>query len=368
MKGSLVTVKVSMVTPRLDTKPWGGRRLERLGIDLGASDRIGEALTTAGDAHVSGGAFQGQTLDDIVRANPDDRLGSFAREAVAGRSIFPLLTKLIDANEHLSIQVHPDDAGARPLDKPGKTEAWHVLAADPGSELYLGLKPGVHLDSFRESASRLDGSSAALMRTVPAQAGTTVLIPAGTIHALGAGVMVYEIQQPSDITYRLDDWGRTDAAGNPRDVHLAAGLAVSRPELMPEIINPVPLRAAIGERHILAACRYFVLERVALPVGASASVGSTGSPVAITLVTGSGIVGDEVIEAGRSAVVWPSPSPAILRATAPMVVLLAYVPDLERDVVGRAAGSGASMAAITALGGPTGDLLRTATARSPQDG
>ena len=355
-KGTGLTLHVSIVTPRLDAKPWGGRRLERLGVTLPAGEAIGEALVTANDARVARGAFRGQSLGDIVASDPDARLGAEAHRAVAGRAIFPLLVKLIDASENLSIQVHPDDEGARELGQPGKTEAWHILAAEPGSQLYLGVLPGVPIETFREAASRLDGSSATLMRTVPAQPGSTVLIPAGTIHALGAGVMVYEIQQPSDITYRLDDWGRVDAAGNLREVHLDAGFAVARPEPIPEVIEPVALRAATGTHHLLAACRYFALERVALPAGGSTEVGAAGSPVVITLLSGDATIGEEELGTGASAVVWPTSERGVLRAARPLVALVAHVPNLATDVVARARAAGAEGSAIAALGGPTGDV------------
>lgn len=351
-----MTRHVSIVTPRLDAKPWGGRRLERLGVVLPGGEAIGEALVTANDAQVARGAFAGQSLSEIVVIDPEVRLGAVARRAVADRAIFPLLVKLIDASENLSIQVHPNDDGARALGQTGKTEAWHIVAAEPGAQLYLGVLPGVPLDAFREAASRLDGSSAALMRTVPAQPGSTVLIPAGTIHALGAGVMVYEIQQPSDITYRLDDWGRVDASGNPREMHLEDGFAVSRPELIPEVIEPVVMRATTGTHHLLTACRYFELERVALPVGGTIDVGVAGSPVVVTLLTGGATIGDEELETGNSAVVWPTSQRALLAATRPMVALVAHVPDLANDVVERARAAGAEASAIASLGGPTGDV------------
>ena len=344
------------MTPRLDAKPWGGRRLEQLGVAIPAGASIGEALVTANDARVARGAFAGKSLGDIVARDPDARLGYEALQAVAGRAIFPLLVKLIDASENLSIQVHPDDEGASALGQPGKTEAWHILAAEPGAMLYLGVRPGVPLETFREAASRLDGSSASLMRTIPAQPGSTVLIPAGTIHALGAGVMVYEIQQPSDITYRLDDWGRVDASGIARETHLEAGFAVSRPELIPEVIEPAALRAATGMRHLLTACRYFALERVALPAGGAIEVGAAGSPVVVTLLAGGATIGDETLDTGDSAVVWPTSERAALIATRPMVTLVAHVPNLATDVVNRARAAGAEPSAIAALGGPTGDV------------
>ncbi len=351
-----MNTNVSLVTPRLDTKPWGGRKLAQIGLRLPSGTGIGEALVTAGDAIISAGYMAGRTLDEVVQADPESHLGSIASTAIGDRTMFPLLVKLIDAAENLSIQVHPNDAQAAPLERPGKTEAWHVLEADPGSVLYLGIRPGVDLAEFRRAASRLDGSSAQLMRSVAAQMGTTVLIPAGTVHALGAGVMVYEVQQPSDITYRLDDWGRVDAGGNPREVHLDAGFEVTRPDSIPEIVSPVSLRPAIGERHLLAACRYFALERISLPVGGTLEVSHPGSPSVVTMLRGDAKINDVALGGGASAVVWPSTFTATLTATSPAVALASYVPDLDADIVRAAIHAGANRGAIVSLSGATGDL------------
>src|SRR5699024_5861141 len=131
--------------------------------------------------------------------------------------------------------------------------------------------------------------------------GTTTLIPAGTIHALGAGVMVYEIQQPSDVTFRLDDWGRVDAQGNPREMHLAQGAQAARERSRPAMMTPVPIGAAHGvSRLLLVACRYFALERMHLADETgdiAAPLGNSGSPEVVTALSGAaGITfGEEAI-------------------------------------------------------------------------
>ncbi len=351
-----MNTNVSFVSPRLDGKPWGGRKLARYGVELPSEINIGEALVTAGDAVVSVGYMAGHRLDEIIASEPKVHLGAAASIAVAGRARFPLLVKLIDAAENLSIQVHPNDVQAAPLDRLGKTEAWHVLEADPGSVLYLGIRPGVDMSDFRRAAARLDGSTAPLMRTVPAQPGTTVLIPAGTVHALGAGVMVYEVQQPSDVTFRLDDWGRVDDEGNPREVHLAAGFDVARPESIPELIRPVSLRPPIGERHLLTACRSFALERVALLAGGTLEISHPGSPTVVTILGGEATMNGIALGGGASAVVWPSVSTTTLTATRPAVALVSYVPDLVTDILEPAIRAGAGRSEVMSLGGSTGDL------------
>src|SRR5215213_7938853 len=254
--------------PRLDPKPWGGRQLEAWGIPLPPGETIGEALLTDPEATVASGATPGTSLGELASRDPGSWIGDRGLEATGGRAIFPLLVKLIDGQADLSIQVHPDDrtAAAAGLGT-GKTEAYHVLAANPGSIIYLGLDPGVTPDEFATSCRRANGSAASCLRHVPATPGMTVLIPAGTPHALGAGVIVYEIQQPSNVTFRLDDWGRVDASGMARALHHSEGLALVNPRSRPEPIPRVPLdtldNCSVG-RAFLVATPYFALERIVL--------------------------------------------------------------------------------------------------------
>ena len=352
-------MKVTPLTARLDEKPWGGRRLAQFGLNLPDDFAVGEALVTAGEAIVSGGSDAGRTLGELVLGDAA-LLGPLGAVAVGGRPIFPLLVKLIDATENLSVQVHPDDAAAALLDRLGKTEAWYVLAADPGARMFLGVRPGVSVEQLEEASRRKDGSAAALLRVVPAEVGTTVLIPAGTVHALGAGVVVYEVQQPSDVTFRLDDWGRVDAQGRSRELHLEQGLAVTRPELLPELIAPVELRSVAGRRHLLAACRYFALERIALCAGERVPIGAPSSPAVVTLLRGAGTLagggGAASLVAGESAVAWPSDSAALLAAASPTVALRGWVPGLREEIVTPAMAAGAAVDAIARLGGPLDDV------------
>jgi mannose-6-phosphate isomerase len=318
-----------VVSPRLDAKPWGGRRLEAFGFGLPPGEAIGEAVVTAPDATVTGG----RQLAEIVAERPEAALGERGLAATGGRRVFPLLVKLIDANDDLSIQVHPDDvaaareSGGQSL---GKTEAWWVLDAQPGSVLYLGLQPGATLEELT-AASRGGTGAAHLLRRVPARPNTLVFLPAGTVHALGAGVLVYEIQQPSALTYRLDDWGRVDATGHPREMHVEQGLAVADAASRPAPIPPVPLPSASGRRQLLVACRYFALERIALVAGEEVAIIADQSPQTITALHGAvEVTADDAtvsLAAGQTAVLLADAAGAALRAVSPAVVLRAWVPD-----------------------------------------
>jgi len=351
-----------LLQPRLDPKPWGGRALARFGLLPSGNGAIGEALATAPEAVVAAGPLAGRSLGEVVAADPVGILGERGLAVTGGRPLFPLLIKLIDAADVLSVQVHPDDATAAPLGRLGKTETWHILAAAPGASLFLGLRPDVGFDGFATACREDRGTAGACLRRVPAMAGSTVLIPAGTVHALGAGVLVYELQQPSDITYRLDDWGRVDAAGNPRQLHVEDGLAAIDAALRPEPIAPLRLATGAGRRQLLAACRLFALERIALAAGETVPLRAAGSPQTVTCLRGEAALETEAstpsvaVRPGETAVVPAALSPAELRANAPSVLLRAWVPNLLADIVRPALAAGHDPEAIARLAGPLPDL------------
>lgn len=349
-------VRISEVDARLDAKPWGGTRLRQFGFDVREGQTIGEALITAGDAVVTAGHGCGRTLDAIVAADTQGSLGSLGQIATGGRPMFPLLAKIIDARQHLSIQVHPNDEVAGEFDKLGKTEAWHVLAAETDAMLFVGLAPEARFEDFMANAALLDGSSAGQLRRIPAVPGETILLPAGTIHALGAGVMIYEIQQPSDITYRLDDWGRVDADGNPREVHLDAGFAVSRPEFAPAYMSAVTTQQTAPKRSLLTACRYFALERIEGEATDIVALGTQTSPTVVTMLSGAIELEDRRIDAGATAIIWPTAQSAHATFVEAGSALVSWVPDLISEVVKPALAAGASVEAIGALGGDTEDV------------
>ena len=348
-----------ILTPRLDAKPWGGRRLAEFGFDLPPNEPIGEAVITAPEAIIAEGPHAGRTLGDVVQDDPAAALGARGLIATSNRPLFPLLVKLIDAAEDLSIQVHPTDEFANAEDSLGKTESWHVLDAAPNGILYLGLRPDVTVDEMEEIA-REGGRTGGLMRRLSAKPNETVLIPAGTIHALGAGVLVYEIQQPSAITYRLDDWGRVDAAGKSRDLHIDQSVMVANGDYRPEFIAPVELHRPAGRSQMLTACRYFAVERIALGTGESVTHTSAESPQVFTCLRGGFVIAADGIDSamtnGQTAAILASSQSATIQATSPTVALRAWVPDLAANVVQPARASGANDDAIGHLGGPLADV------------
>jgi mannose-6-phosphate isomerase len=269
--------------PRLDPKIWGGRRLAEFGFDLPPSEPIGEALLTVPETVIVNGEWAGKTLGDLVFSDPIGLLGERGRDLAGQDDVFPLLIKLIDASTALSIQVHPNDAQA-PAGSRGKTEAWYVLDASEGATLYVGLADPA---AFAEVAteSRAGQSIGERVRALPVMPGDAVFIPAGTIHAIGAGVLLYEIQQPSAITYRFDDWGRVDAQGRPRELHIEEAIGVSDPESQPIVVRPVPRHAGEAARPFIS-CREFAIEVLVLRPGERMTLIPEADVSAMTCVAG----------------------------------------------------------------------------------
>lgn len=255
--------------PVLKDYRWGGRKLETaLGRRL-PDGVVAESWEISahpnGPTPVAAGPLAGVPLPEVQHRLGRSLVGERNADALE-RDRFPLLVKLLDANDWLSIQVHPPDAYAREHESDlGKTEMWVVLDAEPGAELILGLRHGVDLATLR----RLSGGAGVerCLHRQPARAGDAFLVPAGTVHAIGPGLLLAEIQQASDATYRLWDWDRPDPDGS-RPLHLERALDV----VDPRAVAPGPLRPAPRTRDglevdCLADCPYFRTERLTLPAG-----------------------------------------------------------------------------------------------------
>lgn len=245
---------------------WGGRRLERDGWkQLPPGDvLVGEAWETEDNTIAQNKPYEGKTLGALVDEYGEALLGQQAI-AVFGRR-FPLLAKFIDANTKLSVQVHPGDAYAVRHEggKLGKTECWYILDAEPGAWVVHGFKTSTSREAVQRAIENATLES--LLEEVPVAPGDVIFVPAGTVHAIGSGVLLYELQEYSDITYRMYDYGRLTAAGVPRELRIAQSLDVScySPSPHPKVL-PVPLPGGPGYTdRCLAACRYFVLRELVL--------------------------------------------------------------------------------------------------------
>ena len=293
-----------IMSPILAAKPWGGRRLLDYGKALPDGEWIGEsweladlpaeAVSTVPDprTRVADGPHAGKSLRDIIDAFGAEFLGS---ATPTGEGDFPLLVKLLDAREHLSVQVHPDAAYV--ADHPEarlKTESWYVVEATPSAHLYLGLREGTTIEdvSSRAGTAAIPG---VLDRTA-ARAGDFHHLPAGLIHALGAGVLVAEVQTPSDTTFRIYDW--EDRYNRPhRQMHIHEALEAVRLDLSGQ---PNPRPEISGTRDLVKTPHYWIREhrgsgelidldqrdevRVLMAVAGSASLNDVMHPVGTTVV------------------------------------------------------------------------------------
>jgi mannose-6-phosphate isomerase len=211
--------------PIFKERVWGGCELERLyGKNLPPSQPIGESWEISdrpGDASViANGPLAGKNLRWLMENHATEVLGD-AKPAAEGR--FPLLCKILDARDKLSLQVHPPGDKAKKLKGEPKTEIWFIADAAPDASLYVGLKRGVTRVEFEKKIS--DGSVADCFHCIPVHAGDAMFLPSGRVHAIGAGLVIFEIQQNSDTTYRVFDWNRVGLDGNPRELHVAQSLA-----------------------------------------------------------------------------------------------------------------------------------------------
>ena len=230
---------------------WGGTLLKERYGKGGDLDIVAESweLSTHPDGltKLSGGE---ESLRDYLKAHP-----AAGGAKVNSEGDLPVLVKLIDARKPLSVQVHPDDAYAARVGQRGKTELWHVLDATPDAYLYLGLNTPV---SREELEGRIaDNTVEEILKKVPVHAGESYYIPAGTLHAIGAGCLIYEVQQSSNLTYRVYDYGRVGADGKPRQLHIEDALAVTNLNLVDT--TPPCGNAADGT---IVACPYFTLREV----------------------------------------------------------------------------------------------------------
>lgn len=266
---------------------WGGDRLRP------GHTPTAEAWVVWEDDQIESGPMAGKTLGEAAVELSEDLLGSKARRQTGTR--FPLLIKLLDCAQWLSLQVHPNDEQAVALEGPGqfgKTEAWHILDARPEATLIAGLKPGTSAEVLASSIR--DGSIIEHVQYAAVKAGDTVFMPAGTLHALGPGLLVYEVQQTSNWTYRVYDWGRPPTEARP--LHIDKSIQVTRAGFAAPIIPPPSCQD--GGREKLIESKYFTLEMLCAWTEAIHLDTKAESFHAITVIEGKAKLqaGDEILE------------------------------------------------------------------------
>ena len=298
--------------PVFQRRIWGGQRLREIfGKDLPVGEKIGESWEIAdlpeGQSTVGNGPFAGRTLGAVVRRHTEaimgaegagcrpvsrtcgpqieDEGGTHSRrqgqDALATRERFPLLVKFLDAQEALSVQVHPDPETCRRMGRGNpKTECWYIIQAEPGAVIYKGLKKTVTREQFAEAVRA--GTTADLLATVPVSPGECHFVPAGVAHALGPGLVIAEIQTPSDTTYRVFDWNRVDDAGRPRPLHTDEALESIHFDVTPDKL-PV---TTVGR---LVDCEYFKVDK-GHRTGGDEVLLSRGILRVLIFLTGSGTI------------------------------------------------------------------------------
>ena len=280
-------------TPVYKDYLWGGSRIPKVfnrDMPEGVYAESWEISTHPdGSTAIVNGPLAGKTLSDLLPEHKTELLGT----QVPGDD-FPLLIKLIDARDKLSVQVHPNDGNAADVDGDPKTEMWYFLPGDEGTQIYCGLKPGIGPDEFQQAME--NKTFADILQSIPAVPGEAVFVPGGRVHAIGVGCLILEIQQNSNTTYRLYDWDRTDADGNARELHIDKALQVIDWEN-----NGDPHCTVKGT--VIESCEYFQLDRHELTEEtAFPNLGKTFH--ALFIAEGKGIIrwtqGEEKLSMGQS--------------------------------------------------------------------
>lgn len=258
---------------------WGGDRLiKEYGKTL-ESGRIAESWELSahpdGESIIGSGAHRGMTLSEYISHAGRDSLGENSKKY----DYFPLLIKLIDARSDLSVQVHPsDDYALSKEGQYGKTEMWYIIDCEEGSEIYYGFDRDVTRKEYESAIA--DGTLCDILRRVKVKAGDCFFIPSGTVHAIGAGILICEVQQNSNLTYRVYDYNRRDKDGNTRPLHIEKALEVST-------LSPAPRSDRGGDPSLLADCSYFRAKKLSVN-GESKLLSDTSSFVSLIVTKGNG--------------------------------------------------------------------------------
>jgi mannose-6-phosphate isomerase len=311
--------------PFFQSRPWGGRAMsEKLGKKI-PEGPVAESWEVSahpnGVSRVSGGPLDGASLADLVREHGREILGDEGFQKYRGE--FPLLVKLIDVNALASVQVHPNDAQAQRLEGYpwGKTEAWYIIDRSPSARFSLGLVPGTTPESFREAI--IQGRAQGVLGSPEVAAGDCLFVPPGTVHAAGNGVLLLEVQQSCDITYRVYDWDRVDEQGRRRELHVEKALEVVDFHALPKVMRA---RAGVDALNRILSCDFFQMFEAKLQRGIDL-------PLRPSCSTGTVTSGRCILESGAARIdlycgdsfVLPSNSPARLGGGGATVVYTSLV-------------------------------------------
>lgn len=306
--------------PIFKERIWGGQNLKRLyGKALPQDNKsIGESWEVTdrdeGVSVIANGTFAGKTLRWLMENKRSELLG----ESTASSGRFPLLVKILDAEQTLSLQVHPPATVANALGGEPKTEMWYIVEAKPGAELFVGLKRGVSRGEFERKI--FDGSVADCFHRIQVRSGDAMFLPSGRVHAIGGGLVIFEIQQNSDTTYRVFDWNRKDASGKPRDLHVRQSLAsIDFEDFEPGLVSSGFSNETLRSRRLMNH-PVFAVDECELALGSRYRFKNQQALV-IGVISGSLFVGsgNDVVnlESGGFCVIPASVSEIVLNASRP---------------------------------------------------
>ncbi|CAA6677898.1 MULTISPECIES: type I phosphomannose isomerase catalytic subunit [unclassified Lentimonas] len=267
-------MKHILLSPIYQERVWGGRSLShKLNRTLPENKVIGESWEIVDRPEAQSTTSQGQTIRELISADPESIMGA----GWPAERPFPILVKWLDCQEKLSLQVHPPADIAQKLNGEPKTECWYIADAEPHATLIAGLKNGVTREDFE--AGLANNTLESLVHTISVKAGESIFIPSGRIHAIGGGNLILEIQQNSDTTYRVYDWGRVGLDGSPRDLHIEESLKSSDfNDFEPDTIKPN------GGSQTLAESDVFDLRKVCLKAGETLSFDATQPRILSVLI------------------------------------------------------------------------------------
>lgn len=293
--------------PTLHPRVWGGRKLATL-FNKPLPDDVpyGESWELHDTSRIMNGVLAGQTLANVLERYGTELVG----EGYDPAQGFPLLVKLLDASDWLSVQVHPNDEQARELegDPRGKSEAWVILQADEGAKLVVGVQAGISKEAIRQAITT--NTLEPLLVYAEVRAGDVLNIPANTLHAIGAGNVIYEIQQSSDVTYRFYDWGRMGLDGKPRMLHIEKGIQVTALDRLPALTHPQ------GDGAIVVQSPYFLTVQHELD-NATVELRTNGQFQALTCVAG-----NITLTHDETTLFLPTGATALIPACLDMVVMV----------------------------------------------
>jgi mannose-6-phosphate isomerase len=308
------------LAPWFSERVWGKKDLRPWYASTGTTELVGEAWLTGPASVVETGPMTGRTLAAVAAEEGGALLGPglSGNGGNGAGAEFPLLVKILFPNDKLSVQVHPDDAQAQAMGQArGKTECWYVLEAEPGAAVALGLREGATAETVRAAVA--DGSLEELMEWVPVAVGDMVFVDAGTIHAIGPGVVLLETQQTCDTTFRLYDYGR------PRELHLEQGLRVLKTRTAAGKVKPRTMDGFVR----LIEQQYFVVDRYEVAAGHEVMVPTDGAGCLVSL-RGAGVVESDgaepvVLPAGQAVVV-PAGLKTVVRSDAGVSFVRCFAP------------------------------------------